>query len=309
VRFRVLGPLELRAGEGRLVRLGAPKQRTLLAVLLLHANRTVGVDLLVETLWGEEPPGSAVAGRRAYVSGLRRMLGMGGAAGAPRIVALPGSYRLTVAGEELDLLVFERCAREGERALADGEMALAAAGLGQALGLWRGQAFEDVPLDEGLDGELARLQERRLIVVEAWAEACLALGRHSELVPELRRLVVAEPLRERLRAQWMLALYRSGRQAEALAAYRQLRGRLVEELGIEPSPPLQQLQRQILHGDVALAPPGQQPIGNGAVTVARVVLPRQLPPDGSSSRMAGGGIRTGRCCATWRCCWPTAATA
>ena len=290
MRFRVLGPLELRDGQDRLVRLGAPKQRTLLAVLLLHANRAVGVDLLVEALWGARPPGSAVAGLRTYVSGLRGVLGMGGAAGAPRIVALPGGYQLTVAGGELDLLVFERCAGEGQRALADGEMAVAAARLGRALGLWRGRAFEDVALGGGLDGELARLQERRLMVVEAWVEACLALGRHGGLVAELRALVVAEPLRERLWGQWMLALYRSGRQAEALAAYQQLRGRLVEELGIEPSPPLQRLQRQILRGDAALAPPHQQPTGNGAVTLAAVMAPpRQLPADAVSSTSVWNG--------------------
>jgi DNA-binding SARP family transcriptional activator/tetratricopeptide (TPR) repeat protein/transcriptional regulator with XRE-family HTH domain len=291
VRFRVLGPLELRDGGGRLVRLGAPKQRALLAVLLLHANQAVGVDLLVEALWGEQPPVLAMGGLRTYVSGLRRALGMGESADTPRIAALPGGYQLTVAVQELDLLVFERSASQGQRALADRETALAAAQLGRALGLWRGRAFEDVPLGRGLSGELARLQERRLVVVEEWVEACLALGRHGGLVPELRRLVVAEPLRERLWGQWMLALYRSGRQAEALAAYQQLRGRLVEELGIEPGPPLQQLQRRILRGDVALAPPIQQPIRSGAVTISTVV-PRQLPPDavGWGRGESGGGI-------------------
>jgi len=291
VRFRVLGPLELRDGGGRLVRLGAPKQRALLAVLLLHANQAVGVDLLVEALWGERPPALAMGGLRTYVSGLRRALGMGESAGAPRIAALPGGYQLTVAVQELDLLVFERSASQGQRALADRETALAAAQLGRALGLWRGRAFEDVPLGRGLSGELARLQERRLVVVEEWVEACLALGRHGGLVPELRRLVVAEPLRERLWGQWMLALYRSGRQAEALAAYQQLRGRLVEELGIEPGPPLQQLQRRILRGDVALTPPIQQPIRNRAVTISTVV-PRQLPPDavGWGRGESGGGV-------------------
>ncbi len=294
MRFRVLGPLELRDGEGRLVRLGAPKQRTLLAVLLLHANRAVGVDLLVEALWGERPPALAIGGLRTYVSGLRRRLGMGEAAGAPRIAALPGGYRLAVAAEELDLLVFERFASQGQRALADGETALAAAQLGRALGLWRGRAFEDVPLGGGLSGELARLHERRLVVVEEWVEACLALGRHGGLVPELRRLAMAEPLRERLWGQWMLALYRSGRQAEALAAYQQLRGRLVEELGIEPGPPLQQLQRRILRGDVALAPPVQPPTRNRAVTISTVVA-RQLPPDAVGSGRGwngepGGGV-------------------
>jgi DNA-binding SARP family transcriptional activator/transcriptional regulator with XRE-family HTH domain len=289
VRFRVLGPLELRDRRDRLVTLGAPKQRTLLAVLLLHANRAVGIDLLVEALWGERPPRSAVGALRTYVSGLRGALGLGGRTGAPRIVVLPGGYRLTVADEELDLLMFERCAGAGQRALADGEVALAAARLGQALALWRGRAFEDVPLGGRLDGELARLQERRLVVVEAWVEANLALGQHGELMPELRRLVRAEPLRERLWEQWMLALYRSGRQAEALAAYQQLRGRLVQDLGIEPSPPLQQLQWQILRGDVAPAPPDQQPTGSGTVTGATVVVPRQPPPDAVSLTNAGNG--------------------
>jgi DNA-binding SARP family transcriptional activator/transcriptional regulator with XRE-family HTH domain len=292
VRFRVLGPLELCDGHDRPVTLSAPKQRTLLAVLLLHANRAVGVDLLVEALWGEQPPGSAVAGLRTYVSGLRRVLGLGGAAGATRIVAPPGGYQLSVAGEELDLLVFERCADEGQRALADGEMALAAARLGLALGLWRGRAFEDVPLHGGLAGELARLRERRLIMVEAWAEASLALGRHDGPVSELRRLVVAEPLRERLWGQWMLGLYRSGRQTEALAAYQQLQGRLVEELGIEPGPLLQQLHQQILRGDVALAPPDQRPIGDGGVTVATAV-PRQPQPDAVTSTGVWNGESRG----------------
>jgi DNA-binding SARP family transcriptional activator/tetratricopeptide (TPR) repeat protein/transcriptional regulator with XRE-family HTH domain len=294
VRFRVLGPLELRDGAGRLVRLGAPKQRTLLALLLLHANRAVGMDLLVEALWGERPPVLAMGGLRTYVSGLRRMLRMDETVGVPRIAAQPGGYQLEVAVQELDLLLFERCAGEGQRALADGETALAAAQLGRALGLWRGRAFEDVPLGGGLRGELARLQERRLVVVEAWVEACLALGRHGGLVPELRRLVMAEPLRERLWGQWMLALYRSGRQAEALAAYQQLRGRLVQELGIEPGPPLQQLQRRILRGDAALAPPVQQTTRNRAVTISTVV-PRQLLPDTASlspgwNGEPGGGV-------------------
>jgi DNA-binding SARP family transcriptional activator/tetratricopeptide (TPR) repeat protein/transcriptional regulator with XRE-family HTH domain len=293
VRFRVLGPLELRDGEGRLVRLGAPKQRTLLAVLLLHANRAVGVDLLVEALWGERPPVLAMGGLRTYVSGLRRTLGMGGTEAAPRIAAHPGGYQLEVPVQELDLLLSNRCAGEGQRALADGKTALAAAQLGRALGLWRGRAFEDVALGGGLDGELARLQERRLVVVEEWVEASLALGRHGGLVPELRRLVMAEPMRERLWGQWMLALYRSGRQAEALAAYQQLRGRLVEELGIEPGPPLQQLQRRMLRGDAALAPSVPQPTHNRVVTISTVV-PRQLAPDavGSSRKWGGepGGV-------------------
>jgi DNA-binding SARP family transcriptional activator/tetratricopeptide (TPR) repeat protein/transcriptional regulator with XRE-family HTH domain len=300
VRFRVLGPLELRDGRDRLVTLGAAKQRTLLAVLLLQANRAVSIDLLVDGVWGGRPPGSAVGGLRTYVSGLRRALALRGEAGMPRIVALPGGYQLLVPGEELDLLVFERRAGEGQRALADGKVPRAAARLGQALGLWRGRAFEDVPLGRMLHGELARLQERRLLVVEAWAEARLALGQHDGLVQELRRLVVAEPLRERLWGQWMLALYRSGRQAEALAAYRQLWGRLAEELGIEPSPPLQRLWRQILRGEAPLAPPDQR-TSTAAVTVATTAPAAGLGQPGDGLAGVGGGpLELGRLLASLR---------
>jgi DNA-binding SARP family transcriptional activator len=194
MRFRVLGPLELRDDQGRLVRLGAAKQCAVLGVLLVHANRPVGVDLLAEALWGERPPRSAVGGLRTYVSALRQSLGLNARAGGAWITALPGAYQLTVAAEELDLLVFERCADEGQRALADGQLRLAAERLEKALGLWRGRPLEDLPLMAILDGALVGLEERRLAVVTAWAQACLALGRHEELLPELGRLVIAEPL-------------------------------------------------------------------------------------------------------------------
>jgi Bacterial transcriptional activator domain/Transcriptional regulatory protein, C terminal len=147
VRYRVLGPLELRDGDGRLVRLHAPKRRTLLGLLLLCANQPVGTDRLAEALWGPRPPASAAGVLRTYLSWLRRGLGLTGRDGMGQVVAEPGGYRLVVPAGQLDLLVFDRLAAESEQALAAGDLELAAAGLEEAAGLWRGHAFEDVGLD------------------------------------------------------------------------------------------------------------------------------------------------------------------
>ena len=276
VRYRVLGPLELRDGDGRLVRLHAPKRRTLLGLLLLYANQPVGTDRLAEALWGPRPPASAAGVLRTYLSWLRRGLGLTGRDGMGQVVAEPGGYRLVVPAGQLDLLVFDRLAAEGEQALAAGDLELAAARLEEAAGLWRGRAFEDVGLDGAAAAELAQLEERRLRAAEGWVEARLALGQHERVLERLAALVVQEPLRERLWAGWMLALYRSGRQAEALAAFGELRGRLVQELGIDPSPPLQELHRQLLSADPALDAPAAAPPGPAPV---EVVVPRQLPAD------------------------------
>jgi DNA-binding SARP family transcriptional activator/uncharacterized protein HemY len=282
VRFGLLGPLEIHDGHGRLVRLGAPKQRTLVTVLLLHANRPVPIDYLVEALWPQRPPRRAVGALRTYVSALRQSVGLGDHAGASRITMAAGAYQLTLPGDDLDLKVFERHAAEAAQAMADGKLELAAERFQDAVRLWRGRPLQDVSVPAVLDGELAALEERRLVVLESWAEARLALGRHAELLPELRHLALLEPLRERLWAQLMLALYRSGRQAEALDAYHELRSTLIEELGIEPSPPLQQLQQQILSADPALHPAGRRPAtATGAHTTAMAPtaqIPRQLPP-------------------------------
>ncbi|GAA2903988.1 BTAD domain-containing putative transcriptional regulator [Streptosporangium fragile] len=276
--FRVLGTLEVRSGSHRLIRIGAAKQRTLLAVLLLNVNRPVHADRLVDALWPQRPPRTAAVALRTYVSALRQVLGLADRADPPLLSTVPGGYQLHISPSHLDLLTFEELAAQGRQALTDGRPGLAAERLRRALGLWRGRPFEDVPLDPRLGTELIRLEERRLAAQETWIDSQLALGHHGDLLAELGALVAEQPLRERLQAQWMLALYRSGRQAEALRAYRDLRRQLVQELGVEPSPPLQRLHRQILAGHADLTPPAGATGATGAQPGAPVV-PRQLPRD------------------------------
>jgi DNA-binding SARP family transcriptional activator/class 3 adenylate cyclase len=257
VEFRILGPVEVLDAQGRPLALGGPKQRALLAVLLLHAGQVVAVERLVDELWGEDPPDTAAHSLQVYVANLRKMLEPHRprrAAGGVLRTRAPG-YLVDLGPEELDLSRFERLAREGRTALAAGDPAQAARWLHAAEGLWRGPALGDVTLAASGQGELVRLEERRLAAVEDRIEAELALGHHAELVGELQALVAAQPLRERLWGHLMLALYRSGRQAEALAAYRQTRETLAEELGIDPSPALQELERAILAQDPTLMPP------------------------------------------------------
>ncbi|MEZ0074663.1 BTAD domain-containing putative transcriptional regulator [Planotetraspora sp. GP83] len=275
MRFRVLGTLEVRSDSHRLVRLGAAKQRALLAVLLLNVNRPVSADRLVDALWPQRPPRTAAVALRTYVSTLRQVLGLADRTGPPLLSTVPSGYQLRVSTADLDLLTFEELAAQGQQALTDGQPLLAAERLRRALALWRGRPFEDVALDPRLGVELIRLEERRLAAQETWIESQLALGHHGDVLAELGALVAEQPLRERLQAHWMLALYRSGRQAEALRAYRDLRRHLVQELGIEPSPPLQRLHRQILNGHADLAPPA----GVGGVHPGPPVVPRQLPRD------------------------------
>jgi DNA-binding SARP family transcriptional activator len=253
LEFRILGPLEARDGD-EAVPLGGPKQRALLAILLLHANEPVSVDRLVDELWGEQPPGTAAHSVEVYVSQLRKALGPG------RIVTQRPGYRLELGQDELDLHAFERLLADGRAALADGDAASAAGTLREALGLWRGAPLADFAFEGFAQQAIGRLEELHLAAVEDRVEADLALGRHAQLVPELEELVRRHPLVERLRGQLMLALYRAGRQAEALEAYAATRAALVEELGIEPSPALQKLERAILNQDAELdAPTGGRP--------------------------------------------------
>jgi DNA-binding SARP family transcriptional activator/tetratricopeptide (TPR) repeat protein len=266
LQFRLLGPLETRASDGRLVQLRAEKHRVVLAALLLSANRWLETDRLVEALWADRPPRSAASALRTYVSDLRRLLRLS----TETLVARRGAYQIRVASDDLDLAVFEEVAAGGLKALADGDPSTAASRLHRAMALWRGRALEDVPLEADFDGELSRLEELRLTVLEAWIEARLALGQHADVVAELRAPVAAQPLRERLQGLWLTALYRCGQQAEALAAYRSLRERLVAELGIEPSLPLQRLHRQMLSADPGLQPPQPPPAA---------AVPRHLPAD------------------------------
>ena len=234
MEFRILGPLEVLDGD-RPLALGGERQRALLALLLTRPTEVVSTDRLVDDLWGAHPPRTALNTIQYYVSQLRKTLG------ADRIVTRPPGYLIRVEPEELDLARFERLSEEGT-----------IESLHAALELWRGPALSDLAYESFARDEASRLEELRLVVQERRIDADLDAGRAADLVSELERLIADHPLRERLRGQLMLALYRSGRQADALAAYQAARSRLVEELGIEPGPELQELERAILRQDAAL---------------------------------------------------------
>jgi predicted ATPase/DNA-binding SARP family transcriptional activator len=233
-RYRILGPLEVEGVSA----LGGPKQRALLARLLLEAGRVVPAERLVDDLWPDEPPDTARHALQVYISTLRKALG------AEQIRGESGGYALELGRDEVDAASFEQLAGEGARLLERGDVGSARDALDQALALWRGSALPDV--GASLAAERARLDAARLAALEDRIEADLVLGHHDDLVPELEALVREEPLRERPRRQLMLALYRSGRQADALAAYRDARRALVDELGIEPSAELRELEGAIL---------------------------------------------------------------
>jgi DNA-binding SARP family transcriptional activator len=235
VEFRILGPLEAVA-EGRLLPLGGAKQRAVLALLLLEAGRVVSTDRLLDAVWSGEPPPTATASLQNFVSQLRRSLG------AHAIETRPPGYLMRVEAGQLDLANVRRLVDE---ARASDPLSRARL-LGEALALWRGEPLAELAYEAFAQGEIARLTELRLALEEERAEAELALGRHGELVRDLEALVRENPLRERLRGQLMLALYRSGRQAEALEVYRSGRKELIDSLGIEPSPLLQKLHASIL---------------------------------------------------------------
>ena len=253
IDFFLLGPLEARQRE-RPLRLGSIKHRMLLAKLLLHPNQVVSTEELIVAVWGEEPPPTVKQSLQNHVAALRKTIEAGNGAGPPRTLLTrdPG-YLLQVDPERLDLHRFQRLDRDGRQALAKGDPARAADLLRQALALWRGPALADVAASADIAWpELVGVEELQVASTEARIEAELALGRHHELVAELEALVRLFPLREHLHGQLMLALYRSGRQADALAAYRAARRVLVDELGIEPSVGLQRLEQAILAQDPAL---------------------------------------------------------
>lgn len=269
VEYRLLGPVEALVG-GRPVVLGGARQRTLLAALLLRAGRVVATDTLVGLVWGEAPPRTAMTALHGLVSKLRRVLGAGDGCGSSLVSRAPG-YVLEVPPGELDLWECERLVEEAGRALSGGEPDRAAACFARALSLWRGPALGGATAGTLALLEAPRLEELRLACVEGRVEAELALGRHAELAPELESLVAEHPFRERLRGQHMLALYRLGRRAAALESYRAARGRLVEELGLEPGPALRELERAILADDPSLLTSG--------LPRGPVVVPEQLPPE------------------------------
>ncbi len=280
IEFGILGPLQVVAG-GRLVVLGAAKLRATLAVLLVHANQFTSLDRLVDELWEDRPPSSAAKLVPQYVSQLRRSLQpeVDCQRQAGPLETRPRGYLLHVEGDALDADRF-RAMVERSRCLVRSNAAQAAAdGLRQALGLWRGVALADIPPTPSVAAAAAQLEELRIAAVGDRVEAELAVGRHSELVCELSALISRYPLQERLRGQLMVALYRSGRQAEALQAYQVARKVLLEELGIEPGRGLRQLQRAILTADPALEPAGERVPVLIAAAPSAPVPPAQLPAD------------------------------
>jgi YVTN family beta-propeller protein len=267
VEFRVLGPLEVSAA-GRPLSLGGRKQRTVLALLLLNANELVSRERLIDALWGEEPPAEAEANLRVYVARLRKLFAAE-ANGRPSVETSANGYVLRVEPETVDLERFRRLVAHGDFA--------------QALELWRGPALADLAEEEWARREGGVLEELRLNALEERIDADLAVGRHTELVPELEQLVAEHPYRERIVAQLMLALYRSGRQTDALEAYKNVGNALRETFGLEPTRSLRELERQILAQDPALelrgatdarppTPPLGRRRGSAVLAVAIVVV-------------------------------------
>ena len=289
MEFRILGPLEVEEA-GRLLPLGGAKQRALLALLLLHADEVVSRDRLIDELWGGSPPDSGRTALQVHVSQLRKLLDPDATRGDEELLVTraPG-YALRVGRESIDLGRFEALVAAGKAELAEGNAEQAHEHLAAALALWRGRALADLEAVPFAQAESRRLEDLRLAALEERLDADLALGRSAELIPELERLVAKEPLRERLRGQLMLALYRCGRQADALEVYRSGRRLLDEELGLQPDDGLQRLERAILNHDPSLDPPPS--VGERRRPSSRTEAP--VPPDSvavidlQSSRVVG----------------------
>jgi DNA-binding SARP family transcriptional activator/class 3 adenylate cyclase len=251
----LLGPLTVRR-SGREIAVTAAKHRMILAALALRAGEAVSTDVLMEALWGGQPPATGAKALQVYISELRKLV-----EADPRrprlIVSQAPGYRLAIGHDSIDLTRFERLWTAGREALADGTPRRAQRALGEALGLWRGEPLADFRYEDAFATDVRRLEELRIACLEDRIEADLAVGEHARLVPELEMLVPQHPLRERLRGQLMLALYRCGRQADALASYQAARDQLVGEFGIDPSPPLVALERRILQQDPSLAAPSE----------------------------------------------------
>jgi DNA-binding SARP family transcriptional activator len=281
MEFGLLGPLMVRSARGE-VALPRGRRRSMLALLLLDAGRVVPAGKITETLWSGEPPPSAATVIRQHVWQLRQALGP---AGPQRIIRQPYGYLIPVGEGELDLARFEELLAAARLAAGRRSWESAVAAAGDALTLWRGEPLADVDSDALALREVPRLAEMRLQAEELRLDAALLLGGHTEAAAELARLAAAHPLREHVHALWMLALYRCGRQADALAAYRQTRARLVAEIGSEPGAELQQVHQQILTADPALNVPqaavagGLSPAGSGPDGVRNVIpdVPHQLP--------------------------------
>ncbi|HVB41850.1 MAG TPA: BTAD domain-containing putative transcriptional regulator [Streptosporangiaceae bacterium] len=248
--FRLLGTLTVAHGD-TFVPVTSGKQRAVLAALLVHANQCVTAEDLIEIVWSE-PPRTARVTLQNYVKRIRHILGSSGSSVYNRLISQPSGYLICASDDELDIRAFTSGCAAGHRAATAGNWELAVSRWSRALSLWRGTPFADVPSEVLAAGERCRLQEMRLQTLESRLEMYLRLGCHAEVMAEARLLVAAEPFRERLHEALLLALYRSGQRAEALAAYRSIRGQLASEIGIDPGPALQHLHQQILNDDPGL---------------------------------------------------------
>ncbi|HYH34055.1 MAG TPA: BTAD domain-containing putative transcriptional regulator [Nocardioides sp.] len=285
MQFDILGPLQV-LDAGRPLNLGRPKQRAVLAILLLDAGRVVSLDRLVDELWGRQAPPQALASVQAYVSHLRRLLEPQRTPGAPATVLVnqaPG-YRILVPDEHLDAARFQALAQRGHDLLEAGAAAAAAETLGEALRLWRGPVLADFADAPFVQAERTRLEDVRLTALEDRLGADLSIGRHARIVAELERLTSEHPFRERLQGLRMAALYRCGRQAEALQTYQHFRSQLREELGLDPGPALRELERDILRQAPEL---DLTPV---AVDRGRSASALAVAPDASSTRVGGAGV-------------------
>jgi YVTN family beta-propeller protein len=269
MEFRILGPLEVLEGDNP-VALGTLKERLVLGVLLLHANEFISRERLIDDLWGEAPPPTARKAVNVYLSQLRKALKRGG---IDPITTGSGAYRLHVEAEDLDADRMQVLVASARELAATGELENAAERFREALSLWRGPTLAGLQLESLGRDEVAQLDELRVATLIDRIDCDLALGRHEQVLGELNVLVREHPLRERLRAQQMLALYRAGRQADALDAYAEARGTLVDDLGIEPSPALQRLQQAILRHDASLETPAGTAAVNGGAPVEGAPAP------------------------------------
>jgi DNA-binding SARP family transcriptional activator/tetratricopeptide (TPR) repeat protein len=268
MQVRILGPFQLEEG-GRRITIGGLRQRAVLASLVLHANEVMPSEQLLVDLWGEDSPPSAANALQAAISRVRRALPPG------RLITKAPGYLLRIFPEELDVSQFEQLVSEGREALTAGDPVQAARTLSQALSLWQGPALADFRYEPFAQAEIARLEELHLTCLEERIEADLALGSASVLIAELRELVGEHPVRERLRGQLMVALYRDGRQTEALEVYREFRNVLQEELGLDTTPLLRELEASILRHDPLLSPAATTtvaPLARRPVTVLCVLL-------------------------------------
>lgn len=245
MRFHILGPLEVVGPDGS-IRVTGRGRRALLAMLLLHAGRPLTLAALVDGMWADNPPRSAIANIRTYVCDIRRLLHRAGDS-RTRLARIAVGYRLNVGSDELDLLRFRELQTDGQHAVRHGDLDRAADRFGRALGMWRGDALEDITgLGPAVAARLVALDEQRLAVAVGWIDIRLTLGHHRELIPALRQMVAERPLHEQTRGQLMTALHVAGRTADALAAFREGRRIAIEELGVEPGQDLQRVHAAIL---------------------------------------------------------------